>query len=251
MNTERLLLLHISKVYNGRMSEWYVNQKKQSSNFHQLLQERIEKANPRRKLTAEEAKRLSKLETIADRLRRGENVQNRQLKTWLNENEYTQFEYEWKEQLELRSELNDKPSDLKRYEEKLRVATFYYNRAEGYRRKGKHSTAKKFYNKSESLCEDALEILQEILHYDSSLRIWFDRDISFEMGGDLSADIALLPRLVTSRSHEKLSDDSRLTSKQSVKLAVVARAIYSIGRDIEVSCKSDSVMLEKFLSTDD
>ena len=97
--------------------------------------------------------------------------------------------------------------------------------------KASTTTAKKFYNKSESLCEDALEILQEILHYDSSLRVWFDRDISFEVGGDLSADIVSLPRLVTSRSHEKLSDDSRLTSKQSVKLAVVERAIYNIGRE--------------------
>ena len=43
-----------------------------------LLQERIEKANPRRKLTAEEAKRLAKLEAIAEKLKRGENVQNRQ-----------------------------------------------------------------------------------------------------------------------------------------------------------------------------
>ena len=67
--------------------------------------------------------------------------------------------------------LKDKPSDLKRYEEKLKQATFHYNRAEGYSSKGKHSTAKTFYNKSESLCEDALEIVQEILHYDSSLRV--------------------------------------------------------------------------------
>jgi len=44
-----------------------------------LLREPIDKANPRRKLTVEEAKRLSKLEVIADKLRRGENVQNRQL----------------------------------------------------------------------------------------------------------------------------------------------------------------------------
>ena len=122
---------------------------------------------------------------------------------------------------------------------------------EGYSSKGKHSTAKKFYNKSESLCEDALEILQQILHYDSTLRVWFDRDIIFEVGGDLSADIVSLPRLVTSRSHEKLNGDSRLTSKQSVKLAVVERAMYTIGRDTKVSCKGDSMMLEKFLSTDD
>ena len=213
------------------MSEWLDNQKKKSSNFRKLLQERIEKANPRRKLTAEESKRLNKLEAIADKLKRGEHVQNRQLQTWLSEEEYEELEYEWQEQLELRNELKDKPSDLKRYEEKLRQATFNYNRAEGYSSKGKHTTAKKFYDKSESLCEDGLEILQEILHYDSSLRVWFDRDVSFEVGGELSADIVSLPRLVTSRSNEKLSDDSRLTSKQSVKLAVVERATSNLGRD--------------------
>ena len=196
------------------MSEWYDSQKKSSSNFCKLLQERIEKVNPRRKLTAEEVKRLAKLETIANKLKRGENVQNRQLQTWLGEEEYEQLETEWQEQLSLRETLKDKPSELKRYEDKLKQATFSYNRAEGFSNKGKHSTAKNFYNKSESLCEDALEILQEILHYDSSLRVWFDRDISFEVGGDLSADIVSLPRIVTSRSHEKLSDDSRLTSKK-------------------------------------
>ena len=159
------------------MSEWFDNQKQTSSNLRQLLHEKIVKANPRRKLTTEETKRLSKLEAIANKLKRGENVQNRQLQTWLNEDEYEQLEYAWQEQLELRNELKDKPSDLKRYEEKLKQATFNYNRAEGYSSKGKHTTAKKFYNKSESLCEDALEMLQEILHCDSNLRGWFDRDI--------------------------------------------------------------------------
>ena len=61
------------------MSEWYDRQNKRSSNLRKLIQERIDKANPRRELTAEESKRLNKLETIADKLKRGENVQNRQL----------------------------------------------------------------------------------------------------------------------------------------------------------------------------
>ena len=233
------------------MSEWLDNQSKPSSNFRKLLQEKIEKANPRRQLTTEEAKRLNKLEGIADKLKRGENVQNRQLQTWLSEEEYEQLEYEWKEQLELRSELKDKPSDLKRYEEKLKQATFNYNRAEGYSSKGKHSTAKKFYNNSESLCEDAIEILQEILHFDSSLRIWFDRDVSFDVGGDLSADIVSLPRLVTSRSNEKLSDNSRLTSKLNVKLSLVERAMHNIGRDAALAPKDTVSKLDKFLNTDD
>ena len=233
------------------MSEWYDSQKKPNSNLHKLLQERIEKAKPRRKLCAEETKRLNKLGAIAEKLKRGENVQNRQLQTWLSADGYAQIEVEWDEQLELRNELKDKPSDLKRYEDKLREATFNYNRAEGYSSKGKHNTAKKFYDKSESLCEDALEILQEILHYDSNLRIWFDRDISFDVGGDLSADIVSLPRLVTSRSHEKLSDDSRLTSKQSVKLAVVERAIHNIGRDAAPAYKDGVSKLDKFRNIDD
>ena len=96
-----------------------------------------------------------------------------------------------------------------------------------------------------------LEILQEILHSDSSLRVWFDRDLSFEVGGDLSADIVSLPRLVTSRSHEKLSDDSRLTSKQSVKLAIVERAMHDIGRDTAPVSKDDISKLDKFLNADD
>ena len=233
------------------MSEWYNSQKQSIGNVRKLLQERTDKANPRRKLISEEAKRLTKLEAVADKLRRGENVQNRQLQTWLSAEECEQLEYEWQEQLELREELKDKPNELKRYEEKLREATFNYNRAEGYSSKGKHSTAKKFYNKSKSLCEDALEILQEILHSDSSLRVWFDRDISFEVDGDLSADIGSLPRLVTSRRHEKLSDESRLTSKQNVKLAVVERAIHNIGRDITPASKDDASKLDKFFHADD
>ena len=70
------------------MSEWYDSQQKQCSNFRPLLKERIDKAYPRRQLTSEEAKRLGKLEAIAYRLKRGENVQNRQLQTWLRKEKY-------------------------------------------------------------------------------------------------------------------------------------------------------------------
>jgi len=60
-----------------------------------------------------------------------------------------------------------------------------------------------------------------------------------------------LPRLVTSRSHEKLSDDSRLTSKQSVKLAVVERAMHNIGRDAAPASKPSASELDKFLNRGD
>ena len=214
------------------MGEWYDSQKKPNGGLRKLLSERNKKANPRRKkLTVEEKKRLAKLEGIAEKLRRAENVQNRQLQTWLSEDEYVQIETEWDAQKQFRDELKDKPDELKDYEDKLKGAIFYYNRAEGYSSKRKHTTAKKFYNKSDSLCEDALEILQEIVSADPYLQIWFDRNLDFGHGSLIDANVGNLPRLVTSRSIEKQLNDIRLVKKIDVKISVVERAIDKIGRD--------------------
>ena len=106
-------------------------------------------------------------------------------------------------------------------------------------------------SKCESLCEDALEIIQEIVAADASLQIWFDRNLDFAYGSLIDASLGNLPRLVTSRSIEKLSDYSHLVKKIDVKIGVVERAIYSIGRDTEVSSNGDRLMLEKFLNTDE
>jgi hypothetical protein len=45
------------------------------------VEERVDKANTRCKLTAEEQRRLATIEAIADKLKHGEYVQNRQLQT--------------------------------------------------------------------------------------------------------------------------------------------------------------------------
>ena len=233
------------------MSERLDNQKQSISSIQKLLQERIDKANPRRELTIEEAKRLAKLEAIAEKLRRGENVLNRQLQTWLSEEEYAQLEYEWQEQLALRETLKDKPSELKRYEERLKEAIMMRNRSDAYHRKGNKASAYKLDSKCESLCEDALEILQEIVQYDASLQIWFDRELDFGHGSLIDASIGNLPRIVTSRSIDKKRGDIRLARKQSVKLAVVERAIHNIGRDAAPASKVDISKLDKFLNMDD
>ena len=233
------------------MSEWYDSQKKPNSDFRKLLQERLDKTNPRRTLTAEEQKLLSKLEAIADKFRRGENVQNRQLQTWLSDDEYEQIAAEWDTQKLFREELKDKPDELKRYEDKLKEAIMMRNRSDAYHRKGRKSAAYKLDSKCESLCENALEILQEIVAADASLQIWFDRNLDFEHGSLIDASLGNLPRLVTSRSIEKLSDDSRLVKKIDVKISVVERAIHSIGRDTEVPSNGDRLMLKKFLNTDE
>ena len=84
------------------MNQWYDSQKKPNRDFRKSPQERLDRTNPRRaEFTAEEKKRLAKLEKIAVCLKRGENVQNCQLQTWLTEDEYTQIGADWEEQLAL------------------------------------------------------------------------------------------------------------------------------------------------------
>jgi hypothetical protein len=58
------------------MSEWYNSQNKPSSNVAKLLQERLDNVTPRRKLAEDETTKLAKLDAIADKLKRGKNVQS-------------------------------------------------------------------------------------------------------------------------------------------------------------------------------
>ena len=89
-------------------------------------------------------------------------------------------------------------------------------------------TAEKFYNSSESLCEEALEITQELLHADASIQQWFDRALDFDADGDLGLTPVAMPRVVTSRSLDRQATDSRLISKREVKIATVEWAISAL-----------------------
>ena len=83
------------------------------------------------------------------------------------------------------------------------------------------------------------------------MQIWFDRNLDFGHGSLFDASLGNLPRLVTSRSIEKLRDDSRIVKKIDVKISVVERAIDNIGRDIKPMTSSAKLQLNKFLQIDD
>ena len=211
------------------------------------------KAKPRKlsELSKTGQNRVAKLNLMLDELKRGKNVQNRRLATWLTEEEYESFESDWESQQQIREELKDKPSELQRYEEKLKEAIMMRNRSDAYHRKGKKSAAYKLDSKCESLCEDALEILQEIVAADASLQIWFDRNLDFGHGSLIDGSLGNLPRLVTSRSIDKQHDDSRIVKKLDVKICVVERAINNIGRADKPMTSSTKLQLNKFLQIDD
>ena len=104
--------------------------------------------------------RTVKLEALLERLRRGEDVQNRDLETWLGEAEYANYLYERQTQQELRDELKNKPSEVREYERRLRLALLAYNKGEGASTRGKHVAAKRYFAEAETLFEHTLEYLQ-------------------------------------------------------------------------------------------
>ena len=78
------------------MSEWLDLQqhKHDSLRLHEkiTLDELVDAALEEDALDRDEKKRLAKLGRICTELRRGKNVQNRQLQRWLTADEYEQFE---------------------------------------------------------------------------------------------------------------------------------------------------------------
>ena len=55
---------------------------------------------------------------------------NRRQSTWLTEEEYESFESDWESQQQIREELQDKPSELQRYEDKLKEVIMMRNRSD-------------------------------------------------------------------------------------------------------------------------
>ena len=178
-------------------------QNKPNTKLQDLLKSKKAETRKLSELSKTEQNRLVKLNGMLDELRRGENVQNRRLASWLSADEYEQIAAELNTQKYFRKELKDKPDELRRYENKLHQATFNHNKAERFRKRGSQDKSIKFRNISESYCEDALKILQEIVDADASLQMWFDRGLDFGHGSLVDAQFGKLPRLVTSRSIDK------------------------------------------------
>ncbi len=182
-----------------------------------------------------ELTRLKKLRAIAASLKRSKNVQNRKLKTWLTADEYSEFEQQWRSQQDIRGDLAEKPDSLGKYELLLKKAIFFSNRSQARRSRKNAATTKQLSTLSEQYCERAIESLQEIYEHDPSVQEWFDRPLAFGGGSAISANVESLPRLVTSRSHERMSDHHALMSKRDVKLDVVSRAIERIEEAVRQS----------------
>ena len=144
------------------------------------------------------------------------------------------YKQRWAEQQELRK--IEVPSEVKEYEQMLQEAVMWHGRLDAYSGRnpkvGKVIVNRKkivddMKNKTDGLFERAYEKLQEIIGADKSLMVWFDRGIDFSFNTHLGIDPVRMPRVITSKSLENLSQGQFKTmhnwqTMAQVKLDVMA-----------------------------
>lgn len=182
------------------------------------------------KVSMSSERKEKQLLLLLQRLQNGRTVQNRDLQTWLSSDVYSDYMDECAQQTLFRTQLKDKPTEVVEYETRLKRALFIYNKAEGASVRGRKTTAKRYFNEADSLFERALEHLGEIIGADQSLCVWFDRDTTYEAGGEVSIDPHSVPRVVTSRSFENRGGGllSMLQSKRDLKISAIERELASL-----------------------
>lgn len=189
--------------------------------------------------------RLAKLHDLLARLKRGEIVQNRQLQTWLGEQGYKEYEDSWSNTVDQRNLLNGKSGTIIEYEELLKKAILLYNRGEAASQRGRQS-ARQLHAKAQAAFEKALLYLEEQLSVDPSLQMWLDRHCDFTVNGNLSLDPIGMPRAITSRSLDNLSDGIKTDSKRQCKIRAVETEIERIQNPtLQLSDSDIAVKLRK------
>lgn len=171
----------------------------------------------------------AKLAILLERLRSGKHVQNREMRKALGDSAYADFESAWREQLELRKQLKDKPDVIRDYEAKLKRAIFLENKAAGARAMGVKGT-EKLARAAEAAFDGLYEKLGEMTATDGTLAGWFDRDVRWDASNfpDLSSIDA--PRVVTAKSGGGIA--SGIRDKRSTKIAIIEHELERIENPI-------------------
>lgn len=176
------------------------------------------------------ATRSSKLKAVLEQLRGGKNVQNRQLRTLLGGEGYTQFEDEWRQQQELRVTLADKPKEVLEYERRLKEATFAYGKADAASGQGRYKAAKDLMAISDAKLESLIEFLSERFEGRADLERWLDRSVQLDFKNAPSLCPSAFPVVVTSRSlrNEGGGLASMKRTKRQVKIEAVERELETL-----------------------
>jgi hypothetical protein len=143
-------------------------------------------------------KKVERIKTLIERLDNGCYVTRSSLSRVLGQTGLKKLEREWV--VELRSRAY-KPIEIVEYSNRVRKGLIYYALGEKQSLKGQGYKAKHSMYKAESILENAVEYLRDVVSSDSSLRMWIDRDVS--TGSDIEYCPEGIPRPIWSNSNYK------------------------------------------------
>lgn len=181
-------------------------------------------------LSSEQVERLNKINELLRRFVNGLSVSDKQLKSVLDAEQYSEYTYALTTQKHL-SEINygdGEPSALRPYKAWVKQGDFEYNKYERMsssrstgRAKYTSQTIDRVYNKSDGFFERALECLEELWgmstgYEQHQIQKWMDRDIDFDAGVERKIGIGpvLIPRVRGSRSSNALDSGLPKLSKR-------------------------------------
>lgn len=175
-------------------------------------------------------------------------MQNRQLQTWLGEQSYKEYKDSWSNTVDYRNMLNGKSAAIIEYEELLKKAILLYNRGEAASQR-RLKSSRQLHAKAQSAFEKALMYLKEQLSVDPSMQMWLDRHCDFTVNGNLSLDLVGMPRAITSRSLDNISNGIKTDSKRQCKINAVESEIERIKNPtVQLSETDISEKLKKLMA---
>jgi hypothetical protein len=176
---------------------------------------------------------VDKIKKLLAKLAGGEDVSKRDLKNTLGEDGLNEYIGLWEQEKDRRSIYENKPEDIKEYEAILKKADFANSKADGIKinkrstkdMRGRYAN-ERLRTQAESLYEDALIKLEEIITKDKTLVVWFDRELDFTTNGTIGPDNVAIPRVVTSRSSTNMANGiSKGRTKEEIKRDVLEMAL--------------------------
>lgn len=220
-------------------------------------------------LSSEQVQRLNKINELLRRFVNGLSVSDKQLKSVLDAEQYSEYTNALTTQQHL-SEItygDGEPSALRPYKAWVKQGDFEYNKYERMsssrssgRAKYKSQTIDRVYNKSDGFFERALECLEELWgvstgYEQHQLQKWIDRDIDFDAGFERTIGIGpvLIPRVRGSRSSNALDSGlpklSKRLKRKECQLLALRDAAWQLAfkpeDDAEVSAEVELKLRER------
>lgn len=174
------------------------------------------------------AKSKKRLEELLGRLESGEDVAARDFRNAIGDDEFQNFEDEWKNIQELKSGKWVETSS--EYETLLHEGDFLYNKAESKRFK---KYTHEFHAQAQAKYDAALSVLQSDMESNPNIRGSYDR-LPDSMRSDVSLCPEGMPRAINSKSVHNQSALTK-TTKRDLKITTVQRVMenFDMAKDDE------------------